>query len=265
MALMDFIKKQFIDIIQWTEDDGETIDCITNGLRDHGHTVARAADGREGLRLATAEAYDLLIVDRMLPGMDGLSIVKTVRGAGCKTPVLFLSTLSGIDDRVIGLNAGGDDYLGKPFAFSELLARVSVTALEPEDIEALCNALYKIPKTVEKFAERYAMAASQLQDIDFSQQISLLEEASDIILKMLQELRRGYDVKKISQQNSRLQDVEGEADKLMLVLLKDELYSRKHDAVKVIILKDLYELLEKVVDRCRDAGNVISHIVLKES
>jgi len=92
-----------------------------------------------------------------------------------------------------------------------------------------------------------------------------LEEASDIILKMLQELRRGYDVKKISQQNSRLQDVEGEADKLMLVLLKDELYSRKHDAVKVIILKDLYELLEKVVDRCRDAGNVISHIVLKES
>ena len=148
---------------------------------------------------------------------------------------------------------------------SELLARVSVTALEPEDIEALCNALYKIPKTVEKFAERYAMAASQLQDIDFSQQISLLEEASDIILKMLQELRRGYDVKKISQQNSRLQDVEGEADKLMLVLLKDELYSRKHDAVKVIILKDLYELLEKVVDRCRDAGNVISHIVLKES
>lgn len=148
---------------------------------------------------------------------------------------------------------------------SELLARVSVTALEPEDIETLCNALYKIPKTVGKFAERYAMAASQLLDIDFSKQVSLLEEASDIILKMLQELRRGYDVKKIAQQNSRLQDVEGEADKLMLILLKDELYCRKHEAVKVIILKDLYELLEKVVDRCRDAGNVISHIVLKES
>ena len=148
---------------------------------------------------------------------------------------------------------------------SELLARVSVTALEPEDIETLCNALYKIPKTVEKFAERYAMAAGQLQDIDFSKQISLLEEASDIILTMLQELRRGYHVKNISAQNSRLHDVEGEADKLMLILLKDELYSRKHDAVKVIILKDLYELLEKVVDRCRDAGNVISHIVLKES
>ena len=148
---------------------------------------------------------------------------------------------------------------------SELLARVSVTALEPEDIETLCNALYKIPKTVEKFAERYAMAASELQDIDFFKQISLLEEASDIILKMLQELRRGYHVKNISTLNSRLHDVEGEADKLMLLLLKDEIYSRKHEAVKVIILKDLYELLEKVVDRCRDAGNVISHIVLKES
>ena len=113
------------------EDDGETIDCITNGLRDHGHTVARATDGHEGLRLAAADAYDLLIVDRMLPVLDGLSIVKQVRGAGCQTPVLFLSTLSGIDDRVMGLNAGGDDYLGKPFAFSELLARVNALGRRP--------------------------------------------------------------------------------------------------------------------------------------
>jgi len=186
----------------------------------------------------------------------------------CRASIQALANIMGHNSDTIALEEFvAPRRTGKQISIqiSELMARVSVTALEPEDIETLCNALYKIPKTVEKFAERYAMAASQLQDIDFSQQISLLEEASDIILKMLQELRRGYDVKKISQQNSRLQDVEGEADKLMLVLLKDELYSRKHDAVKVIILKDLYELLEKVVDRCRDAGNVISHIVLKES
>ncbi len=113
------------------EDDGETIDCITTGLRDRGHVVFHAAGGSDGLRLATTEAYDLLIVDRMLPGLDGLSLVKTLRDAGSKTPVLFLSTLSGIDDRVIGLNAGGDDYLGKPFAFSELAARVNALGRRP--------------------------------------------------------------------------------------------------------------------------------------
>ena len=148
---------------------------------------------------------------------------------------------------------------------AELLARVSVTALEPEDIETLCYALYKIPKTVEKFAKGCVFGASELKDIDFSQQISLLEEASDVLLGMAKELRRGFDVEKISELNRRLQDVEGEADKLMLILLKDEVYSRKHDAVKVMILRDLYELLEKMVDRCRDAGNVILHIALKNS
>jgi two-component system OmpR family response regulator len=106
------------------EDDREIADYLQAGLREHGHAVDRAADGREGLFMATTEAYDVLIVDRMLPGPDGLSLVKVVRAAEIKTPVLFLTTLTGIDDRVAGLDAGGDDYLVKPFAFSELLARV---------------------------------------------------------------------------------------------------------------------------------------------
>jgi two-component system, OmpR family, response regulator len=106
------------------EDDPEIADYLQAGLREHGHAVDRAADGREGLFMATTEAYDVLIVDRMLPGLDGLSLVKVVRSAEIKTPVLFLTTLTGIDDRVAGLDAGGDDYLVKPFAFSELLARV---------------------------------------------------------------------------------------------------------------------------------------------
>jgi len=147
----------------------------------------------------------------------------------------------------------------------ELLARVSVTTLEREDIEALANALYKIPKTLKKIAERYLVASSELRDIDFSRHVKLLEEATAITVQMLQELRNGFDMQKTSLQNARLQKIEGEADDLILELVKTQLYSRHHDPVKVMILKDLYELLEKVVDRCRDAGNVISQIVLKNT
>ncbi|MGA2658390.1 MAG: DUF47 family protein [Verrucomicrobiota bacterium] len=148
---------------------------------------------------------------------------------------------------------------------TELLARVSVTGLEREDIEALSNAFYKIPKTLEKFAQRYILAVGELRDVDFSKNVKLLEQATDITVQMLKELRRGFNMEKISEQNANLQRIEGEADALILDLLRTELYSRKHDPLKVIILKDLYELLEKVVDRCRDAGNVISQIVLKNT
>jgi two-component system OmpR family response regulator len=113
------------------EDDPETAAYVANGLKEHGHTVDHAPDGRDGLFLAAGAAYDVIIVDRMLPGLDGLAIVKTIRGAGIKTPALFLTTLGGIDDRVEGLEAGGDDYLVKPFAFAELLARVNALARRP--------------------------------------------------------------------------------------------------------------------------------------
>lgn len=113
------------------EDDAETAAYIANGLKEHGHTVDLAATGRDGLFLAAGEPYDLMVVDRMLPELDGLSIVKTVRTAGIETPVLFLTALGGVDDRVTGLDAGGDDYLVKPFAFSELLARINALARRP--------------------------------------------------------------------------------------------------------------------------------------
>ncbi|MCK5362365.1 MAG: response regulator transcription factor [Gammaproteobacteria bacterium] len=113
------------------EDDAETAAYIANGLKEHGHTVDLAATGRDGLFLAAGEHYDLMVVDRMLPEIDGLSIVKTVRTAGIETPVLFLTALRGVDDRVTGLDAGGDDYLVKPFAFSELLARINALARRP--------------------------------------------------------------------------------------------------------------------------------------
>jgi two-component system, OmpR family, response regulator len=113
------------------EDDPVTADYVAKGLEECGHVVDRAADGRDGLFLAAGEKHDLLIVDRMLPGLDGLAVVKTLRGSGARTPILFLTTMGGIDDRVEGLNAGGDDYLVKPFAFAELLARVGALVRRP--------------------------------------------------------------------------------------------------------------------------------------
>ena len=113
------------------EDDAETAAYIVNGLSEHGHVVDYASNGREGLFLAGSGGYEVAIVDRMLPGLDGLSLVKTLRGGGIRTAVLFLTNLGGIDDRVEGLDAGGDDYLPKPFAFSELLARVNALGRRP--------------------------------------------------------------------------------------------------------------------------------------
>lgn len=119
------------------EDDVSTSAYMKRGLEEHGHVIDIAANGRDGLFLAAGEAYDVVIVDRMLPGLDGLGVVKTVRGAGVTTPVLFLTTMGGIDDRVEGLEAGGDDYLVKPFAFAELLARINALARRPPITQVL--------------------------------------------------------------------------------------------------------------------------------
>ena len=113
------------------EDDAETAAFIANGLKEHGHVIDLAVTGRDGLYMGTFESYDMMIVDRMLPELDGLDIVRTIRSNGVKTPVLFLTTLSGVHDRVAGLDAGGDDYLSKPFAFSELVARINALARRP--------------------------------------------------------------------------------------------------------------------------------------
>ena len=113
------------------EDDAAMAGHIVKSLRQHGHVVDHAANGRDGLFMAAGTPYDVMIVDRMLPKLDGLSVVKTIRGAGVTAPVLFLTALGGLDDRVEGLDAGGDDYLVKPFAFAELLARVNALARRP--------------------------------------------------------------------------------------------------------------------------------------
>ncbi|PZW44948.1 heavy metal response regulator [Humitalea rosea] len=113
------------------EDDRETADYVAQGLTEAGHVMDTAATGKEGLFLAAGEAYDVIILDRMLPGLDGIGIVRTIRAAGIGTPVLMLTTRGGVADRVSGLEAGADDYLVKPFAFAELQARVNALARRP--------------------------------------------------------------------------------------------------------------------------------------
>lgn len=113
------------------EDDRETADYICGSLADLGHVVEHAADGKSGFLSALDEDFDVMVIDRMLPGLDGLSLVKSIRGAGVATPIIFLSAMDGVNDRVDGLEAGADDYLVKPFAFSELSARLAALTRRP--------------------------------------------------------------------------------------------------------------------------------------
>jgi two-component system OmpR family response regulator len=114
------------------EDDATTADYVAQGLREEGHLVDALANGRDGLTQALGGEYDVIIVDRMLPELDGLSIVRAVRAAKIATPIIFLTAIGGVDDRIEGLNAGADDYLVKPFAFGELSARLTALARRPQ-------------------------------------------------------------------------------------------------------------------------------------
>jgi two-component system OmpR family response regulator len=119
------------------EDDAETADYLQSGLQQEGYVVEHVADGRDGLYMASSSSYDALILDRMVPGLDGLSVLKALRAAGVETPILILSALSQLDERVNGLRSGGDDYLAKPFAFSELSARLANLLRRPTGRKAV--------------------------------------------------------------------------------------------------------------------------------
>jgi len=147
---------------------------------------------------------------------------------------------------------------------SDMLITTFVTPMEREDIEALAEALYKIPKTVEKFAERYRISADKVRDVEFSKQVDLMEQAVKLVRQMVQALRGGRNLGGIKALQNQLQAVESLADDLLLEMER-RFYEPGFPALKAIILKDLFNLNEKVVDRCRDAGNVISHVVLKNS
>ncbi len=133
-------KKNMIRVLV-VEDDAETAKYIVKGLTECGHIADHAADGREGLLMADSTDYQVIVADRMLPKVDGVTMTRTLRGGANRTPILMLSALGDVDDRVVGLKAGADDYLVKPFAFSELQARIEalVRRAEPESPDTVLN------------------------------------------------------------------------------------------------------------------------------
>jgi len=147
---------------------------------------------------------------------------------------------------------------------SQALVNTFVTALDREDIEAMSSALYRIPKTIEKFAERYAIMPSRLEGVDFAARAVLLMRATEVLAEMVGELRNGLRIDRMRALQDRLQAIESEADRMLLEAYRD-LYTANGDPIKVVLAKDLFELMEKAIDRCRDVGNVIYSIVLKHS
>jgi uncharacterized protein len=138
-----------------------------------------------------------------------------------------------------------------------------ITPIEREDIEALGSALYKIPKQIEKFADRYSLAIQHLEGIDFAPRAAMLEQAAGVVVEMVRELRH-LDIDRMTALNEKLRAIENEADRLMLELYRD-IYSGKLDSLQMFLLKEFFEILEKAIDRCREAGVVAYQIVLKNS
>lgn len=149
-------------------------------------------------------------------------------------------------------------------AISRELVETFVTALEREDIEALGSALYRIPKVVAKFADRYALALDRVGAIDFAPRAKMLEEAATVVLEMVRLLRQGMKLEPMRELSEKLRAIEVEADRLILETYR-EVYAGKYDPLEMLIVRDFFEILEKAIDRCREAGVVAYQIVLKSS
>lgn len=168
------------------EDDPRTSEYVANGLREHGHVVDHTASGRDGLFLASRGGHDIMVIDRMLPSFDGLAIVKTIRAAGIKAPVLLLTTLGGVNDRVEGLEAGADDYLTKPFAFAELHARVNALARRPplaDEVAVLRVGdleLDRLKRTVTRSGKRIELQPQEFKLLEY-----LMRNAGQVVTRTM--------------------------------------------------------------------------------
>ncbi len=155
------------------EDDLAAATLLQQGLRDHGYEVEHAADGRGGLAAALRQSWDLIIADRMLPHLDGLSIIKSLRDQGRTMPILILSALSEVDDRVRGLRAGGDDYLTKPYALAELLARIEVLLRRSQQASASTQLVFEdvvldmVERTVRRGARKLELTTREFDLLAF--------------------------------------------------------------------------------------------------
>ena len=171
------------------EDDGGARAYLVRALREQGHTADHATDGLEGYALAREGAYDVLLVDRMLPKLDGLSLIRSLREQGVTTPVLILSALGQVDDRVKGLRAGGDDYLPKPYAFSELLARTEVLARRGQGAAAQAEpTAYRVGDLeLDRLSHRVQRAGREipLQPREFRLLETLMRHAGQVVTRTM--------------------------------------------------------------------------------
>ena len=168
------------------EDDTETAEFIAGGLRNAGHQVEQATNGADGLAMAIAGKHDVAIIDRMLPKLDGLSLVKMLRSAEIQTRVIFVTTLAGIDDRVDGLNAGGDDYMVKPFAMAELIARVEALSRRPlpSDVKPVLRVADLELNLLRRKATR-AGKQLDLQPMEFKLLEALMRQAGRVVTRTM--------------------------------------------------------------------------------
>ena len=167
------------------EDDREAATYLIQALDEAGHVTHHASDGETGYAMASSMDYDVLVVDRMLPQMDGLSLVKAARATGMKAPVLFLTTMGGVDDRVAGLEAGGDDYLTKPFAFAELRARIGALSRRPPIVAATSLAagdleMDLLARTVTRAGKRIELLAQEFKVLEY-----LLRHAGEVVTRTM--------------------------------------------------------------------------------
>lgn len=182
---------------------------------------------------------------------DSTKALHTMMKATDRQPALDAFKLARLRERA------ASDKIGKALVDS------FITPIEREDIEALGSALYKIPKQIEKFADRYSLATQHLGHIDFAPRAAMLEQASGVVVEMVKALR-GMKLEPMKELNDKLRAIENEADRLMLELYRD-IYSGKLDHLQMFLLKEFFEILEKAIDRCREAGVVAYEIVLKNS
>ena len=168
------------------EDDAEVAAYLMKALREAGHVADHAGDGETGLVMAREGTYDVLVVDRMLPRRDGLKLIESLRAEGVRTPVLILSALGQVDDRVTGLRAGGDDYLPKPFAFAELLARVEVLARRntPQEAETVYRVgnltLDRLARTVHRGGEPITLQPREFRLLEY-----LMKNAGTVVTRTM--------------------------------------------------------------------------------
>jgi uncharacterized protein len=182
---------------------------------------------------------------------DSTKALHTMMKATDRQPALDAFKLARLRERA------ASDKIGKALVDS------FITPIEREDIEALGSALYKIPKQVEKFADRYSLAIQHLEGIDFAPRAAMLEQAAAVVVDMVHEIKK-MNIDRMTSLNEKLRAIENESDRLMLELYRD-IYSGRLDHLQMFLLKEFFEILEKAIDRCREAGVVAYQIVLKNS